>query len=78
MLWLYRRVVFGAITHDSIAKIEPIQRREIIILAPMAILVLWMGIYPAILLDSVNQSVALLMEHFTENDIILLAERMVE
>ena len=50
-LWLYRRVVFGALEKDSLKSITDLDRREIAILAPLVILTLLFGFYPAPVLD---------------------------
>ncbi len=47
MLWLYRRVAFGAAAGDDTRAMPDLSLREIAILAPIAAAVLWMGIYPA-------------------------------
>jgi NADH-quinone oxidoreductase subunit M len=50
-LWLYRRVVFGVLEKDSLKAITDLDRREIAILAPLVILTLLFGFYPAPVLD---------------------------
>jgi len=47
MLWLYRRVIFGELTKDSLKNILDLDRREIAVFAPLVALVFWMGIYPS-------------------------------
>jgi NADH-quinone oxidoreductase subunit M len=47
MLWLYRRVLFGAVTHSVILLLKDLALRERLMFFPLIILVLWMGIYPA-------------------------------
>ncbi len=46
MLWLYRRVAFGAAAGDDTRAMPDLSAREIAILVPIAAAVLWMGIYP--------------------------------
>ena len=46
MLYLYRRVVFGALTRDDVRAMTDLSAREIALLAPIAAAVLWMGVYP--------------------------------
>jgi NADH-quinone oxidoreductase subunit M len=46
MLYLYRRVVFGALTKDDVKAMPDLSAREIAMLAPLAAAVLWMGVYP--------------------------------
>jgi NADH-quinone oxidoreductase subunit M len=61
MLYLYRRVVFGKLTKDSLKKILDLSPREIAVFAPLVFLVLWMGIYPTPFLDVIHVSVDHLM-----------------
>jgi len=46
MLYLYRRVVFGDLTKDDVRAMPDLSLREIALLAPIAAVVLWMGVYP--------------------------------
>ena len=57
MLWLYRRVVFGNLTKDHLKDILDMDRREIVIFAPMVVAVMVMGIYPEIFLSVIRVSV---------------------
>jgi NADH-quinone oxidoreductase subunit M len=50
-LWLYRRVVLGAMEKSSLVHIVDITPRELACLAPLVILTLFFGIYPSPLLD---------------------------
>jgi NADH-quinone oxidoreductase subunit M len=65
MLYLYRRVVFGELTKDKLKNILDMSPREIAVFAPLVILVIWMGIYPASFLDVMHASVANLVEQVT-------------
>ncbi len=57
MLWLYRRVVFGNLTKDHLKDILDMDRREIVIFAPMVVAVMVMGVYPEIFLSVLRVSV---------------------
>ena len=57
MLWLYRRVVFGDLTKDHLKDILDMDRREIVIFAPMVVAVMVMGVYPEIFLSVLRVSV---------------------
>jgi NADH-quinone oxidoreductase subunit M len=46
-LWLYRRVVFGELEKQSLKSILDLSRREIAILAPLVLLAIVFGFYPA-------------------------------
>ena len=62
-LWMYKRVIFGAVANDHVAKLQDIGRREFWMLAAMALLVLGMGIYPKPVTDMTEASVKALLEH---------------
>jgi NADH-quinone oxidoreductase subunit M len=64
MLLLYRRVIWGAITKDDVREMVDLDRREIAILAPIIIIVMWMGIYPLPFLDVMSESVAHLVNNY--------------
>jgi len=56
-LWMYKRVVFGAVTKDSVAALQDVDRREILFLGLLAICVLALGIWPQPLLEVMHVSV---------------------
>ena len=62
-LWMYKRVVFGAIGNDKVAKLEDINGREFAFLAVLAICTLIMGIYPLPVTEVMHASVNELLQH---------------
>ena len=58
MLWLYRRVVFGTNDAPEILAMPDLSPRELATLLPIALAVLWMGIYPASFLRPLRAPVA--------------------
>ena len=56
-LWMYKRVIFGAVTKDSVAALQDVDRREILFLGLLAICVLALGIWPQPLLEVMHVSV---------------------
>ncbi|MFZ5781601.1 MAG: NADH-quinone oxidoreductase subunit M [Pseudomonadota bacterium] len=56
-LWLYRKIVFGELTKDSLKGIVDMNRREIVVFLPLLLLTLWMGVYPNSFLDPMAASV---------------------
>jgi NADH-quinone oxidoreductase subunit M len=62
-LWLYRRVMFGALTKEDLKSILDLSPREIAVFAPLVILTLWMGIYPSSFTSFFEASVAAMVEH---------------
>jgi len=57
MLWLYRRVVFGGLVQEHLKTIKDLRPHEIAAFAPLAVLVLLMGIYPNLFLEPMAASV---------------------
>ena len=64
MLWLYRRVIFGALTKESLRGILDLDAREIAVLVPLVILTILFGFYPAPILDATAASVGLVADNF--------------
>ncbi|RPH61386.1 MAG: NADH-quinone oxidoreductase subunit M, partial [Burkholderiales bacterium] len=62
-LWMYKRVIFGAVANERVAKLNDIGRREFWMLTAMALLVLGMGVYPKPVTDMTEASVKALLEH---------------
>jgi len=62
-LWMYKRVYFGAIANEHVAKLKDINGRECLMLSVMALLVLYMGLYPKPFTDTMHESVASLLAH---------------
>ncbi len=63
-LWLYRKVVFGIITRDAVRAMPDMSMREIAVFAPLVLVTVWMGIYPASFLDVMDASVAKLVADY--------------
>ena len=73
MLWLYRRVMFGAIVNDQVKAMEPMQMREFSIFLPLTFLVLLFGVYPMALLDVMAVSIQFLLDGLSASGLSLLA-----
>ena len=46
-LWMYKRVIFGQVANDGVAKLTDINKREFLVLASLAVVVLLFGLWPA-------------------------------
>ncbi|MGX5827420.1 NADH-quinone oxidoreductase subunit M [Mesorhizobium sp. 43Arga] len=64
-LWLYRRVIFGALTKDSLKGLLDLSPREKVIIYPLVVLVIFFGVYPAPVFDATAQSVKSLVTNVT-------------
>ena len=76
MLYVYRRIIFGKLEKENLMSISDLSYREIIIFAPLVLLVFWMGVYPAPFLDVMSVSVDNLITNFNvalENSSVQLA-----
>jgi NADH-quinone oxidoreductase subunit M len=62
-LWMYKRVIFGAVTNARIEKLQDINLREFLVLGVLAVAVLAMGIYPAPIAEVLHVSVDDLIGH---------------
>ncbi len=62
-LWLVKRVIFGEIANDGVRQLEDINRREFVVLASLAFVVLLFGLWPAPLVEVMHASVDNLLAH---------------
>ena len=47
LLWMYQRVVFGEVTNPKLKGLKDMNKREMFVLAPIFIFIVWIGIYPS-------------------------------
>ena len=62
-LWMVKRVYFGAIANEHVKALTDINAREFLMLAVLAVAVLWMGVYPKPFTDVMQVSVTELLRH---------------
>jgi NADH-quinone oxidoreductase subunit M len=62
MLYLYGRVIFGALVKPSLQAIQDLSLREIAILTPLVVATIALGVYPKVILDVTSVSVENLIE----------------
>jgi NADH-quinone oxidoreductase subunit M len=62
MLYLYWRIAFGTLRHADAAAMPDLSAREWWLLAPIAAVVLWMGVYPESFLRPIHTDVGRLVE----------------
>ena len=66
-LWMYKRVIFGAVASERVAGLTDLSRREFWLLATLAVLVIAMGVFPKPFIDVMHASVADLLEHVAKS-----------
>ncbi|MBK7052312.1 MAG: NADH-quinone oxidoreductase subunit M [Rhodoferax sp.] len=62
-LWMFKRVYLGPVANDHVKELYDINSREFLVMALLAVAVLYMGIYPKPITDVMNTSVAELLTH---------------
>ena len=68
-LWMYKRVIFGAVANARVAALKDLKAEEFIVLALLALAVLGMGVWPNPLLDLTHASVDTLLAHLQRGKI---------
>jgi NADH-quinone oxidoreductase subunit M len=63
-LWLYRRVVYGTLDKPSLQTIPDLDRRELVLLVPLVLLVIYYGVRPEPILDSFAASTTALVQNY--------------
>ena len=62
-LWMYKRVIFGAVSYAHVDELQDINAREFLVLGVLAVLVLVMGVWPQPFADVLHVSVNELLAH---------------
>ena len=63
-LWLYRRVIFGALEKESLKSILDLTTRERWVLYPLIVLIIFYGVYPMPVFDATQASVDNLIQNY--------------
>ncbi len=74
MLWLYKRVIFGKIANSEIKIMTDLNKTEIYIFSSLAFLILFFGVYPEPLFNTIDISVNNLIENYQIDINFYLAE----
>ncbi|MCX8027833.1 MAG: NADH-quinone oxidoreductase subunit M [Thermodesulfovibrionales bacterium] len=78
MLMLYQKVFFVE-TNEKVANLKDMDKREILTLLPLLILVLWIGVYPNAFLGFMDESVKGVLERIDmQNQSVDLIEKLLE
>ena len=56
LLWMYQRVVFGEVKNPKLNELTDMNKRELLVLIPIFIFIVWIGIYPSTFLNVSKQS----------------------
>ncbi|TIX75086.1 MAG: NADH-quinone oxidoreductase subunit M, partial [Mesorhizobium sp.] len=56
LLGMYRKVALGPASVGALFKIRDVNARELVAILPLAVFVLWVGLYPKPFLDIIDAS----------------------
>ncbi|HEX4998957.1 MAG TPA: NADH-quinone oxidoreductase subunit M [Terriglobia bacterium] len=68
MLWMVQRVMWGDITRDENRRLSDLSGREFLSLAPLVVLIVWMGVYSSPFLRQMDASLGALMQRVEKTD----------
>jgi NADH-quinone oxidoreductase subunit M len=66
-LWMYKRVIFGAVTNQHVAGLSDLSRREFLVLGLLALAVIAMGVWPNPFAEVLHTSVNDLLNHVAQS-----------
>jgi len=66
-LWMVKRVIFGDIVHQHVRELVDLNKREFLMLGLLAIMTLYMGLYPKPFTDVMQASVTNLLTHVAQS-----------
>jgi NADH-quinone oxidoreductase subunit M len=64
-LWMYKRVIFGAVANKEVGALKDLNPREFAVLAALAVATLFMGVYPLPFTEVMHASVNELLRHIS-------------
>ncbi len=56
-LWMIKRVLYGEVANENVAELQDLNSREFLVLAILAVSVLFVGLWPAPLVDMMNVTI---------------------
>ena len=62
MLWMYQRVMFGEVTHEANMHLKDLNLREVAVLVPIVLVIVWIGFYPQPFLKRMEASTRAVIE----------------
>jgi NADH-quinone oxidoreductase subunit M len=62
LLWMYQRAMFGEVTHKENQRLRDLAPREVAVLAPIVLAIVWIGVYPQPLLKRMEASTKSVVE----------------
>jgi len=69
-LWMVKRVFFGAVANEHVAELKDLNRREFLILAVLAVLVIGFGVYPKPITDMTHATTLQFLQHMATHKLL--------
>ena len=69
-LWMYKRVIFGDVANENVARLQDVSGRETLFLLLLAVAVLLLGLWPAPLFELMDTTLNHLVEHISQSKLI--------
>lgn len=66
-LWMVKRVFYGEVSNSHVAELQDINKREFLILAVLALMVLGFGLYPQPITEMTHATVSQLLSHLAQS-----------
>jgi NADH-quinone oxidoreductase subunit M len=63
LLWSLQRIIYNKLDKPENEKLPDLSRRELAILVPIVVMIVWIGVYPKPFLDRIQPSVVQFVEH---------------
>jgi NADH-quinone oxidoreductase subunit M len=71
LLWMFQRVMFGPITQEKNRGLPDLSMREFWTLAPVVLLIIWIGVYPNLFLRKLDTPVSELLKRVESRSLAL-------
>ena len=62
MLWMFQRVMFGKLDNPKNQTLSDLSLREIVVLVPIVVFIIWIGVYPKPFLSRMEKSVSQVLQ----------------
>src|ERR1035437_2818497 len=73
MLWMFQRVMFGELKNPKNMVLKDLNAREMVIMAPLIVLIFFMGVYPRPFIDSMTPSIDRMIAQTTGKKLVAAA-----
>ncbi|HZW40068.1 MAG TPA: NADH-quinone oxidoreductase subunit M [Ignavibacteriaceae bacterium] len=67
LLWMYQRIIYGEVKNPRMNDLKDLNKREIFVLVPIFIFIIWIGVYPGTFLNVSKASTKKVIEQVLVN-----------